>query len=241
MQLETIPLAKYWYKIKSTDHRANLLYDRHYSRKKFNKKVGSKNITVGNAIVLCTEDYSALWVMIGAMPEVRFDGRCVWDNQVFRNESKIRSSDLITEALQICRWRWAETPKQGAITWVSYNDVTEHMTDEQKLNHIPGYCYIRAKPRWQSCGMSSKGLHMLKLSPIQLDRITPVQPMEFQSNFLEELGFTRPKNYLNHKYNASGKTIHNHKERIQGNAEEETDQFDLIDQLFTDGVMGFRK
>lgn len=229
--------AQYWYRIKSTDRRANALYDRHYSRIKHNKKVGATNITVGNAIVLTNADYSALWVTIGAMPEVRYDGRAVWNNQVFRNESDVRSSLLITEALRICRWRWTDVPRHGAVTYIDFNETTKHLTEAQKLEHVPGYCYIRAQPRWKHRGLSKSRLHILTLSPTQLARIEPLPPLDFQEDFLAELGFGRPKHYEKQNYVPSGRKPGKRGAANGNEIVEDAGEFDIVQQLFANGLL----
>jgi len=162
----------HWYQTTCFDRRAALLYDRHYSRAILNpSRVGLRQIAIANSLVLVTIDYSALWVTARPNPVARNDGADIWLNQIFRNESAIPSSALISEAVAATRWRWPVIPPGGFITYID----TRHTGCE-----IAGYCYRRVQPRWKRQGMTTKGMAVLGVSGAQLGRVTPQAPQSFQ-------------------------------------------------------------
>ena len=61
-------------------------------------------------------------------------------NSAFRNErSDVNlSSDLIREAIAATRWRWAQIPEQGMVTFVDETKV------KRKRKRDPGRCYRKA-------------------------------------------------------------------------------------------------
>lgn len=67
---------------------------------------------------------------------------------IFRNESSIRSSDLIREADRIADQRW---PGERHYTYVNPRHVSDN----------PGFCFKMAG--WQFCGRTkARGLHILE-------------------------------------------------------------------------------
>lgn len=171
---------QHWYQTSCYDRRAARLYDRHYSRAILNKaSIGKNQITIANAIVLVTANYDALWITRWQNPVARNDGKDMWCNQVFRNEGDVPSSELITEAVQISRWRWwPMIPPDGFITYIADTLIT---------SEIPGYCYMRAKPRWHKRGITSaKKLTILGLSPEQLMKVEPLEPKSDQTKMVFE-------------------------------------------------------
>lgn len=169
----------HWYQTTAYDKRASLLYDRHYSRAILNKSsVGKRQFTIANSLVLVTVDYSALWVTCWQNPVARNDGKDMWCNQIFRNESDISSSVLISEAVQISRWRWWPLlPPDGFTTYVA---------DRLVQSDIAGYCYRRATPRWHKRGFTlAKKLSILHISTKVLQTITPIMPLQFQLSLFD--------------------------------------------------------
>lgn len=167
-----------WYQTTCFDKRASLLYDRHYSRAILNpSRIGRRQFAIANSLVLVTADYSALWVSCWPAVEARNDGQNIWLNQIFRNESAIQSSDLITEAVRITRWRWFPAlPVDGLISYID----TRHTASE-----VAGYCYRRAAPRWHRNGSTTKGMAIMRLSCEQLINIAPLAPQQFQQTLWE--------------------------------------------------------
>lgn len=168
----------YWYRTTCYDKRAAMLYDRHYSRAMLNKSsVGKRQITIARSLVLVTLDYSALWVTSWPNKDARNDGKDLWLNQIFRNESDIPSSALITEAVAMTRAAfWPALPAHSFTTYIDQRFTA---------SEIAGYCYRRATPRWHRRGETSKGLAILELSPAQLAQVTPIEPQTFQRSLWE--------------------------------------------------------
>jgi hypothetical protein len=119
-----------WYLVERTDTRARLLADRHYSR----QSPGHPEFCPpGHNIVLIIPNgragAAALWVSHRPAPDAnlekpRADGMSYWDNPYFRNESNIKSSMLIREALAVTRWLWRDNlPADGFHSFVDPRQV----------------------------------------------------------------------------------------------------------------------
>lgn len=164
---------QHWHTTTCFDKRASLLYDRHYSRAILNPgRVGRRQFAIAKSLVLVTADYSALWVSCWPAVEARNDAQDIWLNQIFRNEGDVRSSDLITEAIRITRWRWFPAlPGDGALSYID-----TRWTESE----VAGYCYRRATPRWQRKGETTKGMAIMRLSVAQLEAVAPLEPQSFQ-------------------------------------------------------------
>ena len=121
-----------WYAVSKFDPRAVGLYSRHYSSIKNGKSVKGwlkSGITApGESIVLMTVDSLALFVWLNQ--QYVASGETGINCAVFRNEGKVRSSDLILEAEKLA---WDKWPNESRLyTYVSPNDV-------ESVN--PGYCF----------------------------------------------------------------------------------------------------
>lgn len=68
------------------------------------------------------------------------DGQIGVNCSVFRNESKVKSSDLILEAEQVALKRW---PMERLYTYVNAKKIK---------SKNPGYCFIAAG--WNRCGIT---------------------------------------------------------------------------------------
>lgn len=142
------------------------LADRHYSRLRPGTPgfVGS-----GRPLVLRTKDGGAGWVSFW-QPNPTHRWKKSWNNSLFRNETSIRASDLIRQAVAITRYCWGEPPEDGFITFVDPNRV------RSKSN--PGHSYVIAG--WRNVGKTPRGLLVFQLSR---DRFPdPVVPLNYQSN-----------------------------------------------------------
>jgi hypothetical protein len=132
-----------WRVTKDGDIRAWKIYQRHYSC--INKKPKIKQfVGPGESIVLVhltkSWEYDALFVW--QKQKDRMDGRSGINCSVFRNESKILSSDMILEAEIFAYNRW---PGEKLFTFVNAN----------KINSInPGYCFMKAG--WKKAGKTKK-------------------------------------------------------------------------------------
>lgn len=121
----------------------------HYSR----RTPGSKTFTgCGREVVLITRSGDAVWAVVyQRTPHPRGSGqsrdraggytatRYVWRNNMFRNLSPLRSSDLIREAVRVtyAEWlrRYGELPDETLRTEIDPRRVA---------SPNPGYCYMCA-------------------------------------------------------------------------------------------------
>jgi hypothetical protein len=135
------------------------LADRHYNR----RKVGSPQfVPPGRCFVLRTP--GALWVTSWPFAEfVKHAWAGAWVNSLFRRESGPLASELIREAVAATRWRWAEVPPLGMITFVDA-DKTKHKRD-------PGRCYRRAG--FKHVGFTKAGLWAFQLLPSEMPAAEP--------------------------------------------------------------------
>ena len=136
MQENTVP---HWYLTKDGDVTCLALYEKHYSC--YNYKDGRKRhlfVGPGQKVVLRT-----------AIGDAMFVWRHFFDNSgqkgincaVFRNESKVLSSELIRQADAIADCIW---PHKRHYTFV----------DPQAVRSTnPGYCFTAAG--WQKCGVTA--------------------------------------------------------------------------------------
>ena len=151
-------LDGYWFSVSDADPRAVALYSRHYSVKNKRPNWSCGIGGPGERTVLLTATGDALFVWrsrIGgpAKGETQYDdGQRGVMCSVFRNESPIRSSDLIREAMDIAWRRW---PGARLFTYV---------WDDKVKSANPGYCFKRAG--WRTCGRNADGrLTILEVLP----------------------------------------------------------------------------
>ena len=122
------------------------LYDRHYSARKYKDgRSPKKFVGPGEHIVLTTPLRDALFVWRKFKDA---SGQKGINCSIFRNESKILSSDLIREADAIADFCW---PGERHYTYVRAEAV-------KSTN--PGWCFVRAG--WKRCGYTKAGLVILE-------------------------------------------------------------------------------
>jgi hypothetical protein len=141
--------ARFWRLTKDGDPQGLALYERHYSCRKY--RDGRKRrlfVGPGEKTVLLTR---------------RGDALCVWrrfkslDRQagvncaVFRNEGRVLSSKLLSEAMQFAWRRW---PGERLYTY---------MNPLMIRSSNPGFCFKVAG--WRRCGASKHGLLILEATP----------------------------------------------------------------------------
>ena len=127
-----------WLETKDGDPGARVLADRHYSR----VSVGyPRFVGPGDRLVLVTSDYTALFIWRKSV--YRQDGQTGIECSLFRNESKMLSSELIKEAVQLARKKW---PGERLFTYV---------WDAKVRSTNPGFCYLQAG--WKKCGRNKDG------------------------------------------------------------------------------------
>ena len=140
-----------WIQVRDGDRRALNLYLRHYSSKyRSGKSLKYKNAErftpPGESIILLTPNCDALFVWVKM--QFRDDKQKGINCSIFRNEGKIISSRLISEAEKIV---WSKWPGERLFTYIDPNEVNS-------VN--PGYCFKMAG--WRFCGKSLKNLHILE-------------------------------------------------------------------------------
>lgn len=132
-----------WLPCRDGDARAYDLMTRHYSFQRYRDgrrdDRGNPNRRLfcgpGEKMVLLTVACDALFVWRKFIDD---SGQVGVNCAVFRNESSMRASDMIREAMQLAWQRW---PNQRLYTYV---DARKLKTD------VAGYCFRRAG--WKHCG-----------------------------------------------------------------------------------------
>jgi hypothetical protein len=134
----------YWFRTTKFDPAACALADRHYSR----RKIGSPQfMPPGQTIVLTTwlEDAVFGWwrpdPKSGIKAMNNLDG---WTCTIFRNEGRIRSSDLIRDAELAIQTFGYDCGKDGLLTYV---------WDTKIKSNNPGCCFKKAG--WKAVGRSA--------------------------------------------------------------------------------------
>ncbi len=157
-----LSISALWRLSHRADTPARLLADRHYNR----QKVGSPQfVPPGRCLVLLSPGQDAFWVTSWPFAEfVRHAWAGAWMCSAFRNESAVKSSELIRDAVAITRWKYPVPPAQGFVTFVD--------RDKTKPKKHPGYCYLLAG--FKPVGFTKAGLVALQLLPD--DMPAPMEP-----------------------------------------------------------------
>jgi hypothetical protein len=176
-----LSVGGHWLGVSDGDARARDLFKRHYSYRAY--KDGRKPklfVGPGEKMVLMTVNCDALFVWRKFISRNNQQGvNCA----IFRNESSIRASDLIREAMELAWKRW---PGERLYTYVNAKKI-------RSTN--PGYCYKMAG--WQVCGETKGGLLILEALPegyvapeplaTLLARVGEVTLIERQMSLFEEV------------------------------------------------------
>ena len=145
-----------WWLSKDGDAQARALFDRHYSRTRYQDGRQPK-LFVGPGFKRVLVRPAFPWGGIGS----EYDALFVWrdfhsaDGQqgvccsIFRNESDVRSSRLILEAEEFIQMSELMSPR--FYTYVNAACVR---------SSNPGFCFIRAG--WRRCGATAGGLIILE-------------------------------------------------------------------------------
>lgn len=135
----------YWQPVTKFDPRSATLADRHYSR----RKPGSRQfMPPGQTLILMGVDEAAVFGWWRPHPRsgiVAMNGLRGWTCTIFRNEGRLRSSDLILEAEAELLARFDVGP-DGLLTYV---------WDRRVASANPGYCFKKAG--WRRIGRSADG------------------------------------------------------------------------------------
>jgi hypothetical protein len=151
--------TEHWYAVPDGDATARDTFNRHYSRHHYrDNRKPRLFVGPGGKMVLRDNDGTMLFVWRKFISDNGQDGvNCA----VFRNESKLRSSDLILEAERLAWSRW---PGERLYTYI----------DVKKIKSVnPGYCFKMAG--WSvvrnedgSPKYTGSGLAILEKYPIQV-------------------------------------------------------------------------
>lgn len=169
----------YWCLSHRADPLTRVLADRHYNR----QKIGAKQfVPPGRCLVLRTFTQDAFWITSYPFAQyVKHAWAVAWVCSAFRNESAIRSSELIAEAVRATRAVWPD-PELGMITFVD--------TDKVKAKRDPGRCYLKAG--FVNVGHTKGGLVALQLSEASLKYFPPLLvKSELETELLMERCFKR--------------------------------------------------
>lgn len=145
----------HWYEVKDGDLAALALVKRHYSealkRRRGHQRRARHFTGPGEKLVLLTADGRACWSWRKeAFRQDQQAGVCC---VVFRNESSIRSSELVQEADALAWRRW---PGERHFTFVDPSALPAGAN--------PGYCFIQAGWRRRP-GATPRGLRVLERLP----------------------------------------------------------------------------
>ncbi len=145
-----------WLESWRADPRARRLADRHYNR----QKVGAKQfVPPGRDLVLITPNADAFWITSWPFAEyVKHAWPGAWINSAFRNESLLRASDLIRQAVSATLSYFGEPPELGMVTFVDVSKI--------KPTRQPGRCYLKAGFRY--VGYTKGGLVALQMLPSEM-------------------------------------------------------------------------
>lgn len=143
---ERADVVAHWWITKDGDRRCLELFNRHYSAYRYRDgRRRTQFVGPGEHIVLRTYVGDALFVWRRFIDD---SGQRGVNCAVFRNESQIRSSDLIRQADAIADFAW---PGARHYTFV----------DARKVRSTnPGFCFRAAG--WRPCGMTKSGLTILE-------------------------------------------------------------------------------
>jgi hypothetical protein len=136
-----------WQKVTKFDPRSASIADRHYSR----RKIGSPQfMPPGQTLILMSPGADAVfgwWRPHPASGLKAMNGLDGWTCTIFRNESSMRSSDMILAAEQELQAMDGFTcGPSGLITYV---------WDKKVASENPGYCFKMAG--WRRTGRSADG------------------------------------------------------------------------------------
>ena len=147
-----------WKKSHRADKRALGIADRHYNR----QKPGTPQfVPPGRCFVLLSMDENALWVTSWPFAEyVKHAWPGAWVNSLFRNESDLKASDLIRQAVAATRWRYGEPPELGMISFIDSQHVKPI---KRRGKEMWGYTYLKAG--FQHVGETKGGLLAFQLLP----------------------------------------------------------------------------
>jgi len=151
--------AALWRESYRFDPAALPLADRHYNR----QKPGTPQfVPPGRCMVLLSA--GALWVSSWPFAEyTKHQWAGAWINSLFRKECEGKASEFIRQAVAATRWKWADVPPLGMVSFIDPAEVTPRM--------------IRGRPTWghsyfeagfKHVGYTKKGLWAMQMLPADM-------------------------------------------------------------------------
>lgn len=143
-----LKISEHWFRTIPTDPRAVALFQRHYScrpDRKFGSGQPQQFIGPGECIVLLLADADGLFCW--RREKYRRDSQTGVCCTVFRNESALRSSALIQEAMAAA---WEKWPRERLFTFVAPGKIR---------SSNPGFCFKKAG--WRQCGTTAIHNHVI--------------------------------------------------------------------------------
>lgn len=142
----------HWFLSHQYDRRAAALADRHYSR----QQPGTpKFMPPGRQLVLITRGADAVWGW--SYPDPRYVARnwaeC-WLCCLFRNESPLKASVLIRQAVSVALYRWGRPAGCDGILAVTMIDESKVRPVRVRGRDVFGFCYRKAG--WVELGRTKK-------------------------------------------------------------------------------------
>ena len=134
-----------------------MLADRHYSR----RTVGARQFLYsGRKLVIRNAEGTMLFGWVYPDPAMRMDGQTGYNCAIFRNESPLKSSDIILEAERLAFAKW------GPNRLYTYVDPDETRVIKFRGQRVVGFCFRKAgwKPLIHKSGkphLSKAGAHLL--------------------------------------------------------------------------------
>lgn len=148
-------ISNVWLRTTRNDVQGRELADRHYNR----QKIGAPGfVPPGRCLVFKTATADALWVTSWPFAQyVKHAWAGAWVNSLFRNESKLLSSELIRAAVRATRDVW-EPPELGMVSFVD--------ASKTRKKRDPGRCYRKAG--FIHAGFTKGGLWVFQMLPDQM-------------------------------------------------------------------------
>jgi hypothetical protein len=153
------------------DPKACRVADRHYNR----QKVGSPQCAPpGRAFVLYAkqEGREAFWITSWPFAEyVKHAWAGAWVCSAFRNETALRATDLIRQALAASRHHYGDPPPLGMVTFLDRKKVRPI-----KVRGVPTWGRTWALAGFKHVGWTAGGLMAWQLLPGDFPPAEPPQP-----------------------------------------------------------------
>lgn len=130
---------------------ARELADRHYSR----QTVGADGILPPGERFLFWHQSEAGGRAVWGVVRNRFRGQWRWRNSLYRNESTVRSSDLIRDATRLTFELWERRYKAIPPEPLTTEIDIEATAKRRSKHHQAGHCYLMAG--WEPIGIIEPG------------------------------------------------------------------------------------